>query len=77
MTLELTYKSEGTLNVNIDECVKDYKRLVADGNDLTVEEYVEDFWAGQDDPIYYCDNNEELQTEICNAMKQQLADGNK
>lgn len=76
MTLELTYKSEGTLNVNIDECVKDYKRLLADGNDCTVEEYVEDFWAGQDDPIYYCDNNEELQTEICNAMKQQLADGN-
>jgi hypothetical protein len=77
MTLKLTYKSEGTLNVNIDECVKDYKRLHADGSDCTVEEYVEDFWAGLDDPIYYCDNNEELQTEICNAMKQQLADGNK
>lgn len=76
MTLELTYKSEGTLNVNIDECVKDYKRLLADGSDCTVEEYVDDFWAGLDDPIYYCDNNEELQTEICNAMKQQLADGN-
>jgi hypothetical protein len=77
MTLKLTYKSEGTLNVNIDECVKDYKRLHADGSDCTVEEYVDDFWAGLDDPIYYCDNNEELQTEICNAMKQQLADGNK
>lgn len=73
MTLELTYKSEGTLNVNIDECVKDYKRLLADGSDCTVEDYVDDFWAGLDDPIYYCDNNEELQTEICNAMKKQLA----
>jgi len=73
MTLELTYKSEGTLNVNIDECVKDYKRLLANGSDCTVEEYVDDFWAGLDDPIYYCENNEELQTEICNAMKNHLA----
>lgn len=63
------------LTIDIDELVKDYEKNLVDGISLNVEDYVDDLCCNAN--WYYWDNSEEIQTEICNAMKQQLADGNK
>lgn len=65
------------LTVDIDDLVQEYKEYLADGSTLSIEDYVSSYWDGLDDCYYYCDNSDEIQAEICELMREAMADGNK
>jgi len=73
-----TFTCRSELTIDIDDLVENYKAVLEEDPEhpVSIEDFVEDVWSGYDDPFYYCDNAEEIQTEICKLMREAMADGN-